>query len=81
MNFEIVCKTTAIEGNTHLHIATHKGHLNVVKSLLDNGATVDTKNKNGWTPLHVACETGQLEVVKCQRERLTKLSNFEIARD
>ena len=59
-------KRTATEGNTHLLIATHKGHLNVVKCLLENGDTnVDTKNKNGWTPLHVACQTGQLEVVKC----------------
>lgn len=37
-------------GNTPLHIAARNGHYLIVKYLIDNGAPVDTKNKDGYTP-------------------------------
>lgn len=38
-------------GNTVLHVAALKGHLDVIELLLKNGANPDTKNKAGETPL------------------------------
>ncbi|RPB22051.1 ankyrin, partial [Terfezia boudieri ATCC MYA-4762] len=50
---------------TALHLAAENGHLEVVKVLLDKGATMDatTWYKNR-TALHMAAENGHLEVVK-----------------
>ncbi|XP_018323307.1 ankyrin repeat and death domain-containing protein 1A-like isoform X4 [Agrilus planipennis] len=53
-----------VEGQTALHHAAVGGHLEVVKKLLDVGATVDKRNKDQRTPLHVACEKGHVEVAK-----------------
>jgi Ankyrin repeats (many copies)/Tetratricopeptide repeat len=38
-------------GGTPLHRATAKGQLRVAEFLLANGANVDAKDQNGWTPL------------------------------
>ena len=39
------------------------GHLEVVKSLLEAKAEVDSKNNYGQTPLSLAAENGHSEVV------------------
>ena len=38
-----------------LHIACHHNHVDVVRLLLDRGAAIDKKNRQGDTPLHKAC--------------------------
>ena len=50
------------EGFTALHSAVV--HTDVVQVLIDAGADIDTKNKDGRSPLHFACLAGALEVVK-----------------
>lgn len=42
------------QGNTALHIATHAGFDTVVKFLVQQGAHINLKNKNGQTPLRIA---------------------------
>ncbi|RPB22045.1 ankyrin, partial [Terfezia boudieri ATCC MYA-4762] len=49
---------------TALHIAAKKGHLEVVKVLLDKGATINAMTHVNRTALHMAAENGHLEVVK-----------------
>ncbi len=39
-------------------------HVQVIQDLLDVGAPIDSRYKNGWTALHVAAFKGHLEVVK-----------------
>ncbi len=39
-----------------LHLACMKGHESIVSLLLENGAYVNVKAKDGSTPLHCACE-------------------------
>ncbi|CAK9253192.1 unnamed protein product, partial [Sphagnum jensenii] len=51
-------------GDTPLHRAAEKGHLDVVKYLVEKGADVKAANKYGYTPLHWAASSGKLDIVK-----------------
>ena len=42
-------------------MAALKGHLDLVKKLIDRGADV---NKPGWTPLHYAATSGHLAIME-----------------
>lgn len=42
-------------GDTPLHHAAKKGHLSIVRLLLESGSALDAKNDNGETPLFSAC--------------------------
>ena len=61
--FSIETKNPA-DDFTALHTAATYGHLEVVKYLVGQGATVDATGKNGETPLMWAAVNGHLEVVK-----------------
>eukprot|EP00961_Rhodomonas_salina_P040492 543839-Rhodomonas_salina.1 len=39
-------------------------HVALVKTLVSFGASVNTANRNGWSPLHFAAQTGAVGVVK-----------------
>lgn len=43
---------------TLLHLAGRKGHLAVVKVLLEYGANPEARARMGWTPLYLALESG-----------------------
>ncbi|CAI8045066.1 Kinase D-interacting substrate of 220 kDa [Geodia barretti] len=43
--------------------ASQNGHVEVVDKLLQHGATVDLKEKNGWSSLMAASQEGHVEVV------------------
>jgi ankyrin repeat protein len=49
---------------TALHVACEKGHLEVVKFLLEEGAGVNNADYKGRTPLHLACSSGSASVVE-----------------
>lgn len=46
-----------------LHVASRLGHLEIVRSLLQNAAPMDAKDALGGTPLHLAAHNGHHEVV------------------
>ena len=50
-------------GNTPLHYAAHKGHIDIVDYLVNNGADVNAKDGGGWTPLHWAAYRGHMHTV------------------
>ena len=60
-------KLDGCEGNAPLHLAAAIGHLDVLKTLLDNGADIEAKmaeRSGGATAILVAAATGHLAIVK-----------------
>jgi len=55
--------------NEDLIEAARWGDLEKVKKLLDRGADVNARDKDGWTPLHWASVHGHLDVIKLLVER------------
>ena len=47
---------------TPLHLASRYGHTKVARFLLERGADLTAKNKDGETPLHLASHWGHMEV-------------------
>jgi ankyrin repeat protein len=45
--------------------------------LLGNGADVNTRTKDGWTPLFLAAKNGNTEVVRALLEHAGLLSNLK----
>lgn len=73
LSFAIVGASIALmdkEGLTALSWACLKGHLSVVRSLVDNGAATDHADKNGRTPLDLAAFYGDAEVVSIFKQAL-----------
>lgn len=53
-----------IHGNTALHLACILGRSkDIITALLQNGAAIDVKNLNRWTPFHEACSYGDREII------------------
>ena len=51
-------------GITPLCIASYKGHLEIVKLLIESGGSVNQAQNTGITLLWIASQEGHLEVVK-----------------
>jgi ankyrin repeat protein len=61
-------------GNTPLHGASTKGHVQVVKELAEHGVDMELKTNAGMTPLHHACFNGHVAFVI---ELLSRGANIE----
>ena len=67
---------TLHDGETLLHIASRKGHLKVVKTLIEVfGCQIDITDKIGNTPYHSACAAGQL-IIMDYYDKCPYRSNF-----
>ncbi|VDK41298.1 unnamed protein product [Dibothriocephalus latus] len=64
MNYRVMTgRSWALMNNiTPLHVAAKWGRLQMVKLLLDSGAIVDCRTRDGLTPLHCAARSGHTAV-------------------
>lgn len=65
---------------TPLHYAARYGTRDQVKVLIENGANVQAKDSNGWTPLQHACGRSRQKSdnVKVTQELITKMKEEDI---
>jgi ankyrin repeat protein len=58
------------DSSTLLHAAAHKGHLNIVKNLVERGAKLTCRNNNNEDVLHFAIKSGNVDLVQwlCQQK-------------
>ncbi len=52
------------QNSTPLHLASIKGHISVIQSLVERGANISAQNDFGWTPLHYAAWYERIDIVE-----------------
>jgi ankyrin repeat protein len=65
------------DGETALHLASEKGHLDIARLLIEHNASVDLATKDGRTALHLASQSGHLDVVRLLIEHNTSIDQAE----
>ncbi len=84
----VINSRNKLTDSTPLHIATEGGHFEVVKMLMDKGASASDENKVGYTPIHIAAKHGHVDLINKfaeghvnlrQLSRKTGLSALHIA--
>ena len=63
--------------STPLHLASDKGHSEVVRVLLEHGADVEAQNEDKLTPLHRASRSGRGQVVRVLLEQGADAAAFD----
>ena len=58
-----------VEGRTCLTTAAAHGYLDICRLLIDRGARLDVKDRNGNTPLYYAAAQGRVEIVRLLCDR------------
>lgn len=56
-------------GTSDLHTAAKKGDIATITSLLDKGADIEARTKEGETPLHSAAYKGNLDIILALLDR------------
>ena len=59
---------------TPLHLASEKGHLQIVECLLENGADINARNVNLMSPLQFAIWNDRLSIVQCLVENRANIN-------
>ncbi|CAJ0580832.1 unnamed protein product, partial [Mesorhabditis spiculigera] len=72
----IQAKTKTMEATT-LHMAAAGGHANIVKILLENGASAEDENAHGMTALHLGAKNGYVSILEAFDHHLWKKCSKE----
>ena len=62
-------------GTTPLHIACRDGRAEEVKMLLENGASANMADEDGWTPLYIAYKNDHVDVMELLLEHIVSMRN------
>lgn len=65
------------DGDTALHEAAKRGHLNMVKKLVESKADISVLNKDNKTALQLATEKGHSKVRKFLRDRFRTMTKID----
>ena len=55
---------STVSRTTPLYVSCHRGHMEVIRFLVDSKVDLDSAASNGWTPVHIAARKGRFEVVR-----------------
>src|SRR5688500_3489395 len=66
-------------GDTPLHHAGRRGHVNVVATLIERGASLDAKDRVGVTPAQMAAAEGRVAVARLLAEKGAAVDVFVAA--
>ena len=61
------------DNDTPLHQCSYYGYLEICALLIEHGAILDLKNKQGQTPLESAVERKQYEIVKLLEKAINRV--------
>jgi ankyrin repeat protein len=64
-------------GEAPLHVAAANSSMNMLQLLLDRGASLEVRDKHGWTALQQACRAGALDVVTLLLEKGADLESIQ----
>ena len=64
MSVNFLVEAVDSNGNSFLHFAAAKGHLERLVHLLSGGSNLNARNVFGWTPLMQAIRNGHTEAVR-----------------
>ena len=64
-------------GNTPLHFAAMRGNIEIAKLLIENGADINSKNKQNETPLDKAKQCGYGYIVQELKALFEEIENFK----
>jgi len=67
--------------DTPLGLSARRGHLKIVKLLLEHGADINARNDRGETPYQLSRKSGSRETINLLRERNSTsagITRFEI---
>lgn len=70
----VTSATVGFGGGTALHMTSYCHNLDVSKVLLDNGADMTAKDREGYTPLHIAALSGSHSVAELLISRGARVS-------
>ena len=74
----VVYEEDTFRGATSLWCASCWGHYDIVKLLVDNGASIDNPTEHGSTPLRTACYDGRSDIVQYLVEHGADVNNSNI---
>jgi ankyrin repeat protein len=73
-NYAAYCYNNFVRDSAALHLASHRGHTDVVALLLKHRAPVAVKDRKGWEPLHMAADGGHVDVLRLLVDHGAKVS-------
>lgn len=60
-----------LTGQQPIHVASGLGHLELVELLLEEGASVQEEDKEGYTPMHLAAKFGHTPIIEVLKSKIS----------